>query len=254
MNAFTVGESRGIGGVPTTDYATLCAAEPITSFTFRIPDRNGRPLVTIHPDGRVELGEGYGPDEAARSFWDAVQCLAQDSLGQPRNAGVPRPGKDEVTLEELAARLGGELPSTLPLEGWRTMTLHCQVDAIGPSDRHQDLVAVGVAFPPVTEPPKPSPCTECLGSGVVPNTMAPWVPSPSPVLCPSCSACTATALHALAGIVHCSLEPGHYDESKSPNAAAGNDPGGWHQSLLDRSGFQLVWCDTYDCATPHGLR
>ncbi|MFD9190371.1 hypothetical protein ACFWCA_19335 [Streptomyces phaeochromogenes] len=60
---------------------------------------------------------------------------------------MTRPGNHELAPEELAGLLGGELPPTLPLEGWRTMTLHCQVDAIGPSDQHPDLVKVEVSFP-----------------------------------------------------------------------------------------------------------
>ncbi|MFK0159175.1 hypothetical protein ACIQVK_44780 [Streptomyces sp. NPDC090493] len=83
MTGFTVGESRGIVGVPMTGHAMLAAAQPMTSYTIRIPDEDGRPLVTIHPNGRVELGEGYEPDEAARAFWDAVQRLSPDSLGRP---------------------------------------------------------------------------------------------------------------------------------------------------------------------------
>ncbi|CAM5236998.1 DksA C4-type domain-containing protein OS=Streptomyces griseomycini OX=66895 GN=FHS37_006650 PE=4 SV=1 [Streptomyces griseomycini] len=37
------------------------------------------------------------------------------------------------------------------------MTLHCQVDAIGPSDRHPDLVKLEVSFPPVQAPPVQAP-------------------------------------------------------------------------------------------------
>ncbi|MCG8971790.1 hypothetical protein [Streptomyces sp. CL12-4] len=81
---FTVGESRGIVGVPLTGHSMLSAAKPITSCTLRIPDENGRPLVTIHPDGQVELGEGYEPDKAARAFWDAVQRLSPESFGVPQ--------------------------------------------------------------------------------------------------------------------------------------------------------------------------
>jgi hypothetical protein len=61
---------------------------------------------------------------------------------------VSRPGNHEVAPEELSKLLGGELPSTLPLEGWHTVTLHCQVDTIGPSERHPDLVKLEVSFPP----------------------------------------------------------------------------------------------------------
>lgn len=31
-----------------------------------------RILVRIHPDGRLEYGEGYTPDEAAQVFWEAM--------------------------------------------------------------------------------------------------------------------------------------------------------------------------------------
>ena len=55
-----------------------------------------------------------------------------------------RPGNEEFPPSVMAAKLrGGELP----LEGWRTVTLHCQVDAIGPSDQHPDLVKLEVSFP-----------------------------------------------------------------------------------------------------------
>lgn len=58
------------------------------------------------------------------------------------------PGNRELAPEELSMLLGGKLP----LEGWRTMTLHCQVDAIAPSDRHPDLVRLEVSFPPGAGP------------------------------------------------------------------------------------------------------
>lgn len=32
----------------------------------------GKTFVTIRPDGKIEFGEGYNPDEAARAFWAAV--------------------------------------------------------------------------------------------------------------------------------------------------------------------------------------
>jgi hypothetical protein len=79
-----IGESRGILGVPMSGLAMLSAVKPMTALTFCIPSENGRPLVTIHPDGRVELGEGYEPDAAARAFWDAVQRLSPTSFGAPR--------------------------------------------------------------------------------------------------------------------------------------------------------------------------
>lgn len=165
-------------------------------------------------------------------------------------------GNKELAPEELAKLLGGELPSTLPLEGWRTVTLHCQVDAIGPSDRHPDLVKLEVSFPPAQAPTPP--CKTCRGNRVVPDFTR-WNRhhgEPEPALCPECTACTATALHAVAGVVRCAQPAGHYDEEKWPDHEKGDpaapDPGGWHQSAPDRNGTRVTWNDKADAATPHG--
>jgi hypothetical protein len=74
----------------------LVAARPMTSYTFRIPDENGRPMVTIHPDGRLEFGESYDPDEAARAFWEALKRFAPSP--EEQQFGAP-----------LAARINKEL-------------------------------------------------------------------------------------------------------------------------------------------------
>jgi hypothetical protein len=68
---------------------------------------------------------------------------------------VNRPGNREITAWQLPELMGGELPASLPIEGWRTMTLHCQVDAIGPSDQHLDLVKLEVSFPPAAPDSRP---------------------------------------------------------------------------------------------------
>ncbi|MER6616313.1 hypothetical protein [Streptomyces xantholiticus] len=167
---------------------------------------------------------------------------------------MTRPGHQELAREDLAELLGGELPSTLPLEGWRKVTLHCQVDAIGPSERHPDLVKLELSFPPAKAPEPP--CKRCRGSKVVPDFKQ-WDKyhgEPKPVPCPECSACSATSLHAVAGRVRCGLPAGHYDEENRPGAGEpfSQDPGGWHQSLPDREGIQLCWSDQADGATPHG--
>jgi hypothetical protein len=57
---------------------------------------DGRPMVTIHNDGRLEYAAEYQPDEAARAFWEAVQRLAPDPM--VREFGAP-----------LAARINAEL-------------------------------------------------------------------------------------------------------------------------------------------------
>ncbi|MEU7338665.1 hypothetical protein [Streptomyces sp. NPDC007074] len=49
---------------------------PLAPATIHICGDGNRPLVSIHPDGRTEFGEGYEPSEAARTFWEAVQHLA----------------------------------------------------------------------------------------------------------------------------------------------------------------------------------
>ncbi|MFF0698343.1 hypothetical protein ACFYU4_37635 [Streptomyces tendae] len=59
-----------------------------------------------------------------------------------------QPGNREFTTGELPDLTRSELPSGLPLEGWSTVTVHCQVDAIGPSDQHPDLVKLELSFPP----------------------------------------------------------------------------------------------------------
>jgi hypothetical protein len=41
-----------------------------------IVSADGIPLVTIHPDGQLDYGPNYTPDEAARVFWDALRRLA----------------------------------------------------------------------------------------------------------------------------------------------------------------------------------
>ncbi|MBZ6253588.1 hypothetical protein KVH27_35140 [Streptomyces olivaceus] len=59
-----------------------------------------------------------------------------------------QPGNREITTAELSDLIRAELSCTLPLDGGNTVTLHCQVDAIGPSERHPDLVKVELSFPP----------------------------------------------------------------------------------------------------------
>ncbi|MFM9636001.1 hypothetical protein [Streptomyces turgidiscabies] len=71
------------GDVMTEPVASLTGAG-ITEFTLVEPSTpnivilaadNRTPLVTIHPSGELEYGPGYTPDEAARTFWDALQHL-----------------------------------------------------------------------------------------------------------------------------------------------------------------------------------
>lgn len=60
----------------TSDPQEISAA-PATPLTIVIPGENGQFLLKIHPNGTLEYGPGYTPDEAARRFWDAVRQAAR---------------------------------------------------------------------------------------------------------------------------------------------------------------------------------
>lgn len=94
-SAFNVGESRGIISTPLAGEPVRYAPiRPITSFSVVIPDDNGQPMVSIHPDRRIEFGENYVPDEAARAFWDMIQSFAPDpavqEFGAPLKARIDK--------------------------------------------------------------------------------------------------------------------------------------------------------------------
>lgn len=57
---------------PFGDYAAFSQAPPAVP-TITINSDSGRPLVTINPNGTLEYGEGYDPDDAARRFWEALR-------------------------------------------------------------------------------------------------------------------------------------------------------------------------------------
>ena len=57
----------------TAAWASLAPPAPPD---IQIMGENSAPLVTIHPNGTLEYGPGYTPDEAARRFWDALRRLA----------------------------------------------------------------------------------------------------------------------------------------------------------------------------------
>jgi hypothetical protein len=98
-------------------------------------------LWAIHPDGRVELGDGYTPDEAAASFWEAVQRLAPDTM--TREFGAP-----------LKARINAELAA-----GERAQK---QVDAISEAvilwrDRPGGDVGLAIALAGILDTEQPEP-------------------------------------------------------------------------------------------------
>ncbi|MFJ2225587.1 hypothetical protein ACIOFY_36795 [Streptomyces anulatus] len=160
------------------------------------------------------------------------------------------PGNREFTAEELPALVSGELPAVLPLDGWTTITLHGQLDAVGPSSRHHDLSEIVVSIPPAADVSE-RPCRRCQGLGRVPAT---WeTPRTAPLMpCPACTpgappVCTATALHALYGTIHCGREAGHNDNALR---ALENTPSWWHRGTRGAEGA-FSWCDDFDGAVPH---
>ncbi|OEJ21074.1 hypothetical protein [Streptomyces subrutilus] len=56
------------------------------------------------------------------------------------------PRNGEITTEVLRSFVSGELP----LDGWTELVLHCQVDEIGSSEVHPDLVRLKVSLPPTS--------------------------------------------------------------------------------------------------------
>ncbi|WP_097865874.1 hypothetical protein [Streptomyces sp. rh34] len=97
-----------------TKLMQITAVDVRSTASISIPGANG-PLVTIHPDGRLEYGPGYEPDEAARLFWDAMRRWApspmEKQFGRPLteriNANLARGQKAEETLRTLALMFEG---------------------------------------------------------------------------------------------------------------------------------------------------
>lgn len=52
---------------------TVALAPPVAPRITILGEDNRTPLVTIHPDGTLEYGPGYSPDESARRFWEAMR-------------------------------------------------------------------------------------------------------------------------------------------------------------------------------------
>ncbi|RZU28294.1 hypothetical protein EV284_6460 [Streptomyces sp. BK022] len=92
----TLSGSAVVGPLAVSADAIGCAAIDPPPPSISIPGVGGRPLVTIHPGGRLEFGDGYRPDEAAQAFWEAVQRFTPPPMTY--TFGAP-----------LAARIDAEL-------------------------------------------------------------------------------------------------------------------------------------------------
>ncbi|MFE3381348.1 hypothetical protein [Streptomyces anulatus] len=74
-----------------TKVMQITATNVTSAASITIPGTAG-PLVTIRPDGRLEYGPEYEPDEAARLFWDTVRRWApspmEKQFGGPLNQSI----------------------------------------------------------------------------------------------------------------------------------------------------------------------
>lgn len=68
---------------------------------IRIIGADGTPLVTIHPNGELEYGPSYTPDEAARAFWDALRRLAPARCPACGHIGLEADRPHPATAKEL---------------------------------------------------------------------------------------------------------------------------------------------------------
>ncbi|MCF0086677.1 MULTISPECIES: hypothetical protein [unclassified Streptomyces] len=80
--------------------AVKVAPPPVIS----IRGEGGEPLVDIHPDGRIEYGSGYQPDEAAQALWAAVQRWAPDPMAQQYGAPLTARINAELAAGQAAQR------------------------------------------------------------------------------------------------------------------------------------------------------
>jgi hypothetical protein len=89
--------------------------------TIEIRGDNGALLVAVHPEGRLEYGPGYEPDDAARRFWDGVEQTARTiQYGAPMNATINahlKVGEEAERkvqrLDQMAAAWKERLPETV---------------------------------------------------------------------------------------------------------------------------------------------
>jgi hypothetical protein len=80
--------------------ADPASPEPLEAGTL-VLGIGGKVIVSFRPDGRMEFGENYEPEEAARLFWQAVARKVQPQVGDNEVARL-----NQRVMEALFARLG----------------------------------------------------------------------------------------------------------------------------------------------------
>lgn len=63
---------------------------PKPEFAIALYEDDGTLTLGIHPDGSIERGPNYQPDEAAQEFWDAVTRAAVAA------SPIPTLGKEQA--------------------------------------------------------------------------------------------------------------------------------------------------------------
>lgn len=70
---------NGTGTITYTNNATISGNSPIIILNgdlgfsiIKINDKEGHLMAEVDPKGRVIYGEGYKPDDAAKTFWEAM--------------------------------------------------------------------------------------------------------------------------------------------------------------------------------------
>ncbi|MET9055250.1 hypothetical protein ABZW50_29295 [Streptomyces bacillaris] len=87
--------------IDPTKVMQITTVDVRSAASITIPGTNG-PLVTIHPDGRLEYGPGYEPDEAARLFWDAMRRWAPSPMEKQFGRPLAQSINAELTRGEAA--------------------------------------------------------------------------------------------------------------------------------------------------------
>lgn len=102
--------SIGIVSPVDMEGVTITAAK-VQDSVISISASNGRPLVAIRRDGRLEFGDDYQPDAAARLFWEAVQRFAPIQMEQQ----FGRPLAERINAELGALQRVREWTSSKPV-------------------------------------------------------------------------------------------------------------------------------------------
>ena len=84
--------------------ASITAAKMELSSPLLSIGGNGTPKVVLHRDGRLEFGDDYNPDDAARAFWDAIQRLTPDPMTQEFGAPLKARINAELAAGERAQK------------------------------------------------------------------------------------------------------------------------------------------------------